>query len=107
MSPVSLDFTNMMATSLSGAGLDPGELEGALAEVFTEAHEICGVADASLRGLLLELRPDRPVTDDKQLILATFQPGKRPDPGSDGGRRRRADRDLLGCLLGRRVGDDA
>lgn len=39
MNPVTLDFTNMMTTSLSGAGVDPGELEGPLAESFRAAHE--------------------------------------------------------------------
>ncbi|MGD8362994.1 MAG: glucose-6-phosphate isomerase [Gemmatimonadota bacterium] len=39
MTPVSLDFTNMMAPSLGGVGVDPGEMGGALAEAFRKAHE--------------------------------------------------------------------
>jgi glucose-6-phosphate isomerase len=39
MTPVSLDFTNMMAPSLGGLGVDPGEMGGALAEAFRKAHQ--------------------------------------------------------------------
>ena len=47
MTPVSLDFTNMMAPSLGGVGVDPGEMGGALAEAFRKAHEdVAGRRDA-------------------------------------------------------------
>jgi glucose-6-phosphate isomerase len=39
MTPVSLDFTNMMAPNLGGAGVSPSDLEGALSDAFREAHE--------------------------------------------------------------------
>lgn len=39
MSPVSLDFSNMMNTSLPSVGLDPQELEGGLAQTFRAAHQ--------------------------------------------------------------------
>jgi glucose-6-phosphate isomerase len=39
MSPISVDFTNMMAESLGGSGVEPGELDGALADAFGKAHE--------------------------------------------------------------------
>ncbi len=39
MTPVSLDYTNMMAPSLRGMGVDPQELEGSLAQAFREAQE--------------------------------------------------------------------
>ena len=39
MIPVSVDFTNMMAPSLGGRGVEPGEFDGALADAFRKAHE--------------------------------------------------------------------
>jgi glucose-6-phosphate isomerase len=39
MSPLSVDFTNMMAPSLGGAGVEPGELDGALTDAFRKAHQ--------------------------------------------------------------------
>lgn len=39
MSPISVDFTNMMAESLGGSGVESGELDGALADAFRKAHQ--------------------------------------------------------------------
>lgn len=40
MSPATVDFTNMLAPALEGAGLEPDRLEGDLSEVFARAMDV-------------------------------------------------------------------
>jgi len=47
MNPVAVDFTNMMAPNLGEAGVDPGEMDGGLADAFRKAHEDVDVRRAS------------------------------------------------------------
>jgi glucose-6-phosphate isomerase len=47
MTPITLDYANMVAPNLSGAGIDPERLDTDLAERFSEAYESVDAARAS------------------------------------------------------------